>query len=177
VKTDYGNTIEIGEETRGSDGKRTDDCGKEFGDLAFCFRVSSQYAEDTKKSALDNAVTTIREWIDVGGVAEPSVVKKDEQIIVELPGLDKDNTAAMRDLIARTAKLEFKVVDDGSSPGVNGRGSQFMAVVWAQGRSSSASKASTGGIELEDLGQALARTRQRLKKNLQIDPVGLEARA
>jgi protein-export membrane protein SecD len=128
VRTDYGGTVEVAD----ADSERGRDCAKDFGELAICFRVSSSYAEEIKKSALDNAVTTIRERIDVGGVAEPSVVKKDEQIIVELPGLDKDNTAAMRDLIARTAKLEFKVVDDGSTPGVNGRGSVFMATVWAQ---------------------------------------------
>ena len=98
--------------------------------LAICFKVADSYAESIKKSALENAVTTIRERIDNGGVAEPSVVQKDEQIIVELPGLDKDQTSATRDLIARTAKLEFKVVDDGSTPGVPGRGSVFMAVLY-----------------------------------------------
>lgn len=81
---------------------------------AFCFQVSTAYAESVKKSALANAVNTIRERIDEKGVAEPSVVQKDDQIIVELPGLDEEKKQQTRDIIARTAKLEFKVVDDNS---------------------------------------------------------------
>ncbi len=118
VRSDYGDTIEFR------------DCEPTDGANAVCFKVSTNYADSIKKSALENAVTTIRERIDNGGVSEPSVVQKDEQIIVELPGLDKEQTTATRDMIARTAKLEFKVVDDGSSPGVNGRGSVFMAVLY-----------------------------------------------
>src|ERR1041384_5585260 len=52
---------------------------------ALCFKVSSQYADGVKKAALSNAVTTIRERIDEKGVAEPTVIEKDDQIIVELP--------------------------------------------------------------------------------------------
>ena len=106
------------------------DCEPDDGPLAICFKVADSYADSIKKSALQNAITTIRDRIDNGGVAEPSVVQKDEQIIVELPGLDKENTSAMRDMIARTAKLEFKVVDDGSKPGVNGRGSVYMSQLY-----------------------------------------------
>lgn len=129
IKSDYGDTIEFR------------DCEAADGPNAVCFKVSSSYAESIKKSALDNAVATIRERIDNGGVAEPSVVQKDEQIIVELPGLDKDQTQATRDLIARTAKLEFKVVDDGSTPGVAGRGSQYMAQLYVHVGSMSESEA------------------------------------
>src|SRR5262249_3404666 len=55
---------------------------------------------------------TIRERIDERGIAEPSVVEKNDEIIVELPGLDEDATNRVRQLIARTAKLEFKLVID-----------------------------------------------------------------
>ena len=79
---------------------------------AICIKVSTKYAEDIKKSALSNAVTTIRERIDEKGIAEPSVVEKDDQIIVELPGLDSQSTQSTKDVIKRTAKLEFKVVDN-----------------------------------------------------------------
>lgn len=102
VKADYGDTIEMRE------------CAPTDGPLAVCFRVSSSFADGIKKTALANAVNTIRERIDEKGVAEPSVVQKDDEIIVELPGLDDESKAATRDVIARTAKLEFKVVDDGS---------------------------------------------------------------
>jgi preprotein translocase subunit SecD len=82
------------------------------GDKALCARVSTDYAEGLKQSALEQAVRTVRERIDERGVAEPSVVTKGDQIIVELPGLDKDAIQRVKDIIQRTAKLEFKVVDD-----------------------------------------------------------------
>jgi preprotein translocase subunit SecD len=79
-----------------------------------CFKVADSFAEGIKKSALANAVTTIRERIDEKGIAEPTVVEKGDEILVELPGLKAETVQETRDIIARTAKLEFKVVDDGS---------------------------------------------------------------
>ena len=100
VEADYGDTITFIE------------CPKEDGPNAICFRVSSTYADGIKKAALTNAVATIRERINEKGVAEPNVVEKGDQIIVELPGLDDEMITETRDIIARTAKLEMKVVDD-----------------------------------------------------------------
>jgi preprotein translocase subunit SecD len=102
LQADYGATIE----------ERA--CPEGESPLAYCVRVSSTYADDLKKSALANAVDTIRDRIDEKGVAEPSVVMKDDEIIVELPGLDESLKAQTRDIIARSAKLEFKVVDNNS---------------------------------------------------------------
>lgn len=91
-------------------------CAPDDGPNAICFEVSQSYAEGIKKAALSNAVNTIRERINEKGVAEPSVVEKGDQIIVELPGDPKD--PAMQDtraIIAQTSKLEFKVVDNNSA--------------------------------------------------------------
>jgi preprotein translocase subunit SecD len=79
-----------------------------------CVRVSSKYADGIKTAALRNAVLTIRERIDEKGIAEPTVVEKGDEIIVEFPGLSDDLTQRVKDIIARTAKLEFKVVDNGT---------------------------------------------------------------
>jgi preprotein translocase subunit SecD len=79
---------------------------------SICFRVSSSYADGVKKAALTNAVATIRERINEKGVAEPNVVEKGDEVIVELPGLDKEMIEETKGIIARTAKLEMKVVDD-----------------------------------------------------------------
>lgn len=87
-------------------------CPAAEGPNALCFRVSSSYADGIKKAALTNAVTTIRDRINEKGVAEPSVVEKGDEIIVELPGLDEELIEETRSIIARTAKLEMKVVDD-----------------------------------------------------------------
>lgn len=82
--------------------------------VQLCYVVSSAYAETTKVAALRNAVNTIRERIDEKGIAEPTVKEKGEDIIVELPGLDDEDVSRIKDIIARTAKLEFKVVEDGA---------------------------------------------------------------
>lgn len=103
IQSDYGDTI------------AERDCTPDDGPNAICFRVSTKYADDIKKSALSNAVTTIRERINEKGVAEPSVVEKGDDIIVELPGDPRDPAMLeTREIIAQTSKLEFKVVDDGS---------------------------------------------------------------
>jgi preprotein translocase subunit SecD len=99
------------------------DCPADVAAKALCVRVSTDYAEGIKQSALEQAVLTVRERIDERGVAEPSVVTKGDQIIVELPGLDPEATARVTDIIQRTAKLEFKVVDDNN---------KFMESVYAR---------------------------------------------
>jgi preprotein translocase subunit SecD len=87
-------------------------CPSTEGPQSICVQVSQSYAEGIRKAALDNAQKTVRDRIDERGIAEPSVVEKNDQLIVELPGLDKDSIDRVKDLIKRTAKLEFKLVID-----------------------------------------------------------------
>lgn len=95
---------------------------------AICYEVSAAFADGLKKSALSNAVNTIRERINEKGVAEPTVVEKGDDIIVELPGDPKSQEVLdTKELIARTAKLEFKVVDDGPDH----QGSPYMNQLFA----------------------------------------------
>ena len=104
VHSDYGSIIQDRE------------CTPSDGPNAICFQVSTSYAEGIKKSALANAVTTIRERINEKGVSDPSVVEKGDDIIVELPGDPKDPAMIeTRDIISQTSKLEFKVVDNNSA--------------------------------------------------------------
>jgi preprotein translocase subunit SecD len=101
VKSDYGDTIQDRE------------CAPTDGPSAVCFLVSASYADGIKKSALSNAVSTIRDRINEKGVAEPSVVERGDDIIVELPGNPDDPVMLdTLEIIKRTSKLEFKVVDD-----------------------------------------------------------------
>jgi preprotein translocase subunit SecD len=104
IHSDYADTISSRE------------CPPSDGANAICFQVSAKYASDLERSALSSAVNTVRERINETGVAEPSVVEKGENIIVELPGDPGDtNLKNTLDLISKTAKLEFKVVDNGPS--------------------------------------------------------------
>ena len=112
----------------------------ETGRTAVCFVVSQSYADGIKKAALTNAVSTIRDRINAKGVAESSVVEKGDDIIVEIPGDPKSQEVTdIEELIARTAKLEMKVVDDCNNPGPSGctkdashGGSPYMSKLFAK---------------------------------------------
>lgn len=89
-------------------------CPQSSGPATVCKRVSPDYAQRIRDSALEQAIKTVRERINERGIAEPSVVRKSNSIVVELPGLDKSSIARVKDLIERTAKLEFKIVHEDS---------------------------------------------------------------
>ncbi|MBI5249240.1 MAG: protein translocase subunit SecD [Desulfomonile tiedjei] len=75
-------------------------------------QLDPKVVESTKQRAVRQAVDTIRNRVDQFGVAEPDVVMQGtDRIIVQLPGLKEDINRAI-DLIKRTARLEFKLVDD-----------------------------------------------------------------
>src|SRR3989440_6232250 len=64
-----------------------------------------------KESAVDQAIKAIRNRVDQWGVSEPTIAKRgDSQILVQLPGYSNPEKA--KELIGRTAQLQFKIVDD-----------------------------------------------------------------
>jgi len=61
--------------------------------------------------ALDRAIEIIRNRVDRFGVAEPLIARQgDHWIVVQLPGLKDPDRA--KELIGKTALLEFRLVDD-----------------------------------------------------------------
>jgi preprotein translocase subunit SecD len=73
--------------------------------------LDSRQADQVRKSAIDQALETIRNRIDQFGVAEPEItLQGTDRILIQLPGI-KDPQRAI-DLIGRTALLEFKLVDE-----------------------------------------------------------------
>lgn len=64
-----------------------------------------------KEMAVSQALETIRNRIDQFGVSEPDIRKQSvDRILIQLPGIT--DTQRAKDLIGKTALLEFKVVDD-----------------------------------------------------------------
>ncbi len=64
-----------------------------------------------RSNAMDQALETIRNRIDQLGVRETTVAKEaDNEILVQLPGIQDPERA--KELIGKTAVLEFKLVDD-----------------------------------------------------------------
>lgn len=78
-------------------------------ELVLAFRDDA--LDNFKQSALDQALRTIRNRVDSLGVTEPTISKRGEDnVVVQLPGF-KDPEQA-KDLLGRTAQLEFKIVAD-----------------------------------------------------------------
>jgi preprotein translocase subunit SecD len=61
--------------------------------------------------SVDQALETIRNRVDQFGVSEPDIRRQGEnRILIQLPGIT--DTQRAKDLIGRTALLEFKLVDE-----------------------------------------------------------------
>jgi preprotein translocase subunit SecD len=79
------------------------------GQVLFAFK--DQVLKDFKVKAVEQAEKTIRNRVDKWGVSEPDIKRKaNNQIQIQLPGF-KDPEKA-KDLLGRTAQLEFKICDD-----------------------------------------------------------------
>jgi preprotein translocase subunit SecD len=75
-------------------------------------QMDQKATEIIKQRAVRQAVDTIRNRVDAFGVAEPDVViQGTDRIVVQLPGLKEDISRAI-DIIKKTARLEFKLVDE-----------------------------------------------------------------
>jgi preprotein translocase subunit SecD len=77
-------------------------------------KIDSDYIDELRDYAVRQGVETIRNRVDKLAVAEPTIIRKGTDIVVELPGLRPEDFERVKNLIGRTAQLEFKMVDDGS---------------------------------------------------------------
>ncbi len=67
-----------------------------------------------RESAVNQAKDTINRRVDELGLREAAVTVRDEDIIIEVPGEDERTFKEIRDIISQTARLEFKMLDDGA---------------------------------------------------------------
>jgi preprotein translocase subunit SecD len=85
--------------------------GAPQGTVYFAFK--GKVLQDFQAKAVDQAEKTIRNRVDKWGVSEPDIKRKgNNQIQIQLPGF-KDPEKA-KELLGRTAQLEFKITDDES---------------------------------------------------------------
>jgi len=84
---------------------------------------SSRFVLKPTQAGLDQAINTamgdatevVRRRIDELGTREPTIVRQgSNRILVQVPGLQ--NPQALKDLLGKTAKLEFKMVEENVSP-------------------------------------------------------------
>jgi len=75
------------------------------------YGLGREFIQEIEETALSKSIEVIRNRIDEFGVTEPEIVSQgSDRIVVQLPGV-KDIDRA-KDLIGKTAKLEFKFVND-----------------------------------------------------------------
>jgi len=80
-------------------------------DNTFTLALKESVADETRKFAVDQAIEVIRGRIDALGTTEPVIIKQGKhRILVQIPGYE--DTAHAKQLIGRTAQLEFKLVDE-----------------------------------------------------------------
>ena len=73
------------------------------------------------KTAMGDATEVVRRRIDALGTKEPSIVQEgSDRIVVQVPGLS--NPQQLKDLLGKTAKLEFKMVDTEADPAMVAKG-------------------------------------------------------
>jgi preprotein translocase subunit SecD len=83
----------------------------ETGAPAYILKFKPMMVSQIESNAMDQALETIRNRIDQLGVRETTVVKEGEnEILVQLPGIQDPQEA--KNLIGKTAVLEFKLEDD-----------------------------------------------------------------
>ncbi|MEX2479746.1 MAG: protein translocase subunit SecD [Gammaproteobacteria bacterium] len=72
--------------------------------------VSEDLLLETRRTAVKQNLTTLRNRVNEFGVAEPVIQQQGEdRIVVQLPGID--DTAEAKKLLGATATLEFRMVD------------------------------------------------------------------
>ncbi len=72
--------------------------------------ITAQYILETRRTALKQNLTTLRNRVNEFGVAEPVIQQQGEdRIVVQLPGVE--DTAEAKKILGATATLEFRMVD------------------------------------------------------------------
>ncbi len=85
--------------------------------LTMVFDLPDEETEQIKTLAVQQALETIRNRIDQFGVSEPDIRQQGiNRILIQLPGVT--DTQRAKDLIGKTAILEFKLVNENIDPEV-----------------------------------------------------------
>jgi len=103
LKTDFGNLAEARAAQTGG------------GNIEFYLTLSKEELRSLRDYAVDQSLETIRNRIDQFGVSEPIIQRQGQSsILIQLPGIQDPERA--KEIIGKTALLEFKLVDDTVNP-------------------------------------------------------------
>ena len=80
------------------------------GEFRIAATLTPEAVTATQKSAVEQNVTTLRNRVNELGVSEPIIQQQGaDRIVVQLPGVQ--DTARAKDILGRTATLEFRMVE------------------------------------------------------------------
>lgn len=74
-------------------------------------KIKTEVETRIRESAVNQAKDTVNRRVDELGLREAAVTVRDENIIVEVPGQEKKAFEDIKEMIRKTARLEFKMVD------------------------------------------------------------------
>ena len=96
----------------------------------YTYKLSKKEVLALKKDAVNKAIDTIRRRINTMGIGEQEVVRFGDEsmysIEVRLPGLKEEDFSKTKEIISKTAQLEFKVVDDNDPDPKTGKRANIM---------------------------------------------------
>jgi preprotein translocase subunit SecD len=75
------------------------------------FKMRAESETQIRDRAVNQAKETVNRRVDEKGLREASVTVRDENVIVEVPGQAKEGFEEIKELIRKTARLEFKMMD------------------------------------------------------------------
>ena len=159
---------------------------------SFDLGMKDDRIKELKDSAVDQAVKAIRNRVDKWGVSEPTIAKRGESsILVQLPGYSNPEKA--KELIGKTAQLEFKIVDDQDTsltnlkdlpPGITldwdrftGAGDATVSSPYLRGKDRNALEAYLKDKTPKDHSFALGRIDDRIKSEVSYRSYLLDRRA
>ena len=76
------------------------------------FKIRQEVETQIRDKAVTQAKETVNRRVDELGLKEASVATRDEDIIIEVPGEDNAEFERVKEIIRKTARLEFKMLDD-----------------------------------------------------------------
>jgi preprotein translocase subunit SecD len=114
--------------------------------------------DEAADRAMRDATEVVRRRVDELGTREPTIIRQgSRRIVVQVPGLQ--NPQQLRDLLGRTAKLEFRLVDADAPP--------HLQLPYSEGANGSGGEGSRIGVQARTMvtGDRITDARQEFDEN------------
>ncbi|MDG6094138.1 protein translocase subunit SecD [Acetobacter sp. AN02] len=102
-------------------------------DGTIALTLSADAMKVRAREAVSQSIEVVRRRIDATGAVDPQITRQgDDRIVVELPGIS--DPEHIKKLLGTTARLTFRLIDDGGASGVAPPGSTMLEDVESPGQ-------------------------------------------